>query len=134
MRRLIVLRGLPGAGKSTWVRQHAAGAVVCSADHFFETPSGYAFDETRLGAAHAACASAAIEAMARGAARVVVDNTHSRRWEWQVLAAAAAALRYDLEIVDLFDAGLDDAELARRNTHGVTADTIAAMRVRWEPR
>jgi predicted kinase len=132
MGRVVVLRGLPGAGKSTWVRQHAGEAVVCSADHYFETPAGYQFDESRLGAAHAACVSAAIEAMAGGAACVVVDNTHSCRWEWQAVGAAAAALGYGVELVDLFDAGLDNEALAKRNTHGVPAEVIATMRARWE--
>lgn len=128
---MIVLRGLPGSGKSTWAARHHPEAVICSADHFFEGPDGYRFDESRLGEAHAACAAKAIEAMAAGAPTVVVDNTHSQPWEWRVVSAAARALGYRLEVVDLFDAGLTDDALAVRNRHDVPADVIAAMRARW---
>ena len=70
--------------------------------------------------------------MAGRAPVVVVDNTHVRRWEWSVVVAAALALGYAVEVVDLFDGGLDDAALAARNQHGVPAQAIAAMRARWE--
>lgn len=38
----------------------------------------------------------------------------------------------DVHIIDLFDAGLADEELASRNRHDCPVEKIAAMRVRWE--
>ena len=59
-RTVVILRGLPGSGKSVVGRQLAAAApegkqcVVCGADFYFTTPSGeYNFDATQLPQAHA---------------------------------------------------------------------------------
>jgi hypothetical protein len=53
---VIVCRGLPGAGKSTYVATLSPGAVVCSADSYFVGPDGaYRFDPAKLGQAHEAC-------------------------------------------------------------------------------
>ena len=35
-------------------------------------------------------------------------------------------------VVDLFDAGLTDAQLAQINSHGVPESQLAIMRGRWE--
>ena len=57
-RRCIIMRGLPGSGKSTRARQHVAaaagaGSTVCSADDYFVALGGgkYRFDPRQLGAA-----------------------------------------------------------------------------------
>ena len=44
----------------------------------------------------------------------------------------ANRMQVDIAVVDLFDAGKTDAELAARDVHGVPEATIAAMRGRWE--
>jgi predicted kinase len=53
----VILRGLPGSGKSTSARRHAAATMsrgqrceICSADDFFVGVGGgtYAFDASRL--------------------------------------------------------------------------------------
>ena len=36
-----------------------------------------------------------------------------------------------LQVIDLFDGGLTDAQLAARNIHGVPEATIAKMRARY---
>ncbi len=59
-------------------------ATVCSADDFFMRSGAYVFDTSLLTAAHEACMASAVAAVAAGTQLVVIDNTNSQRWEYQV--------------------------------------------------
>ena len=84
-RTMIVLRGLPGSGKSTIVRRLEEifpEVVTCSADQFFVSASGdYDFDVSLLGEAHSWCQSKAEQACLNRANILIVDNTNVKRWE-----------------------------------------------------
>ena len=135
MKRLVILRGLPGSGKSTYIRQHLNGpdVVVCSADDFFISEEGeYIFDPSQLPMAHGKCQEKALLAMDGCAHHIVIDNTNTTHGEFYLYRVVAKLYGYTVEVHDLFDAGLTDAELAARNRHGVPEIAIAAMRGRWE--
>ena len=134
-KRLVIMRGLPGSGKSTYVRLHYTDSesVVCSADDFFVQPDGeYLFNPTLLPRAHGECMVRAEVAMRHGMPLVIVDNTNTTSGEWLVYQHLAGVHGYEVELVTVFDGGLTDAELAARNRHGVPEVAIAAMRARWE--
>ena len=82
---MIILRGLPGSGKSTIARELETtfpGAVTCSADQFFLSESGeYNFDASLLGEAHKWCQARAEETCREGTNILVVDNTNVKKWE-----------------------------------------------------
>ena len=142
---LVIMRGLPGAGKSTWIRTNYPNAVkgavgvptrgrpgVVSADHWFEGADGvYRFDPTQLGAAHGTCMSLATFHINHGNPVVIVDNTNTQEWEWEKYAALGTQNGYEIRFGDIYDGGLTDEELARRNTHGVPVEAIRKMRTRW---
>lgn len=144
--KLVVLRGLPGCGKSTYIREHFPGAtpaplapegwspVIISGDHFFtHRPTGeYRFDHTKFGEAHAMAICYAVRAMRAKVPVIIADNTNVRRWEWSVLATVAESFGYEVEEVDLFDGGKTDDELATRNLHAVPLEVIQGMRSKWE--
>lgn len=133
MQSLIVMRGLPGAGKTSWLAAHHPYAAVFGGDRWFVRVLGGRYDPRRVAEAHAFEQAAAIRALGQGARLVALDNTHSRRWEWAVVAAAAEAIGdVTIRIVDCYDGRLDDAALAARCVHGVPATAIAEMRRRWE--
>ena len=132
---LVLVRGLPGSGKS-----HLAEALrsltdaemgVCSADDYFMENGVYNFDPAKLPEAHLKCQSNAF-------ARYSIDdiafvaNTFTQRWEMQQYLLFVETFGLNLLVLNLFDAGLSNEELAARNTHGVPAEAIARMRERFE--
>lgn len=63
---------------------------------------------------------------------VFIDNTNTTWKEIKPYVELALANDYDVGIIDLFDAGLTDAELAARNAHGVPEASIKKMRDRYQ--
>ena len=125
---LIGIRGLPGSGKTS-LGERLGNAIA--ADDWFMKEGVYCFDPAQLGAAHADCLQRAKFILAMGQ-DVAVCNTFSTRWELEPYILAALAARARLIIIDLYDGGLTDAELAVRNLHGVPEAAISRMRRRWE--
>ena len=127
--RLYIVRGLPGAGKSTIAEKMAAH--VASADDYFMDEGEYLFDPTKLGAAHADCQTRTRRALETGE-DVAVANTFTQRWEMQPYLKMAADAGACVCVVNVYDGGLSDDELAERNIHGVPLEAIEAMRTRYE--
>ena len=72
---VVIMSGLPGSGKSTWIKKHSKDETVCSADHFFMRDGEYCFNPSQLGEAHASCMRRFIDALSKGQ-NVIVDNTN----------------------------------------------------------
>ena len=125
---LVIIRGLPGSGKSTIGAKFGA---VRSADDFFMVGGEYLFDPSNIVAAHAACQEAVKNDLNNGDIAVVA-NTFCMGWEFTPYIKIAAEVSAAIVVVDLFDAGLDDKGLEERNVHGVSAVVVASMRARWE--
>jgi hypothetical protein len=81
---LIIMRGVPGSGKSYLAHQLKGGGVVFSTDDYFINYQGqYIFDRNQLGIAHEWNQKRANEALKAGANPVVIDNTNLEAWEMQ---------------------------------------------------
>lgn len=127
--KVIILRGIPGAGKSTWIEKNIRiDHRVVSADHHFVDPEtgGYKFDPTQLGVAHARCLRKFVQHLEDlpQSWTVVVDNTNTTAVEISPYYALAEAFRCDVEIVTLH---CDPDVAARRNVHGVPGSTVYPM-------
>jgi predicted kinase len=133
MKKLIIWRGLPGSGKSFQIQNLPEHAVVCSADHFFDTGTAYNFDQSKLGEAHAACQLKAFNAMAEGRPLVVIDNTNSRKWEYALYEAMGKRFGYVVEVRTIGGQSVEDVRTyAERNIHNVPEEVILKMAYRWE--
>lgn len=130
---VVVMRGLPGSGKSTYTASIAGEVVVCSADFFFMVEGEYRFDPTKIGSAHRACLQSYVEALGIGSVKpssrrtVVVDNTNTSAIEIAPYIALAQAYGIPVKIVEV-RTSLSDRELSERNCHGVPEMVIGAMR------
>ena len=128
---ITLVRGLPGAGKTTYAEKMGRDVCVAADDHFYDSAGQYNFDPKLLPDAHQSCQDKARNAMQAGKS-VAVHNTFCERWEMEPYLAAAAAAGLTVEVVSVFDGGCTDEQLFKRNTHGVPLETIEAMRERWE--
>jgi adenylate kinase family enzyme len=84
MRELILLRGLPGSGKSTFAK--TLGGIHIEADQYFMENGEYKFDASKLKYAHQYCQSQTQAWMSHdgtqvNADKIVVSNTFTMEWE-----------------------------------------------------
>lgn len=121
---LVLIRGLPGSGKSTMARA-MAGYVHLEADIFFVGDDGmYRYDHKKIKDAHQWCQRETYKALKQGK-NVVVSNTFTRRFEMEPYFGMARKLGVGVRIIE--------ATGNWPNVHGVPADAIEKMRARWEP-
>jgi predicted kinase len=128
---LIIMRGLPKSGKTTFARAQFPSASHCSADHFFYNEDGkYEWKKELIGEAHRVCYETCVAALVEGHPIVVVDNTNSRLWEFQRYIQAAMDHQYRLIVIRMRDSL--DVCLTRQNEHPVPVDAMIRMFERFE--
>ena len=126
MKQLILLRGLPGSGKST-VAKLFDKALHFEADmYFLDADGNYQFDASKIKNAHNWCRHSVMDAMKEGHPIVVVSNTFTQEWEMDVYYLLAEELGYRVTsmIVENRHEG--------KNIHGCPDDKIEQMKTRFE--
>ncbi len=83
---LILLRGLPGAGKSTVASLIMTGGgmtdkVIEADSYFYDNMGNYNFDPSKLPAAHNYCKTKVTDYMKMMKPKIVVANTFTQEWE-----------------------------------------------------
>lgn len=117
---LVLIRGLPGSGKSTMANKFVAqGFKHYEADMFFTVDGVYAYDASRIRDAHAWCQRMTRQALNEGR-RVVVSNTFTRLQEMEPYRGMSERIR------------IVEARGRWQNTHGVPEEMVRRMARRWE--
>jgi len=142
MKKLVIMRGLPGSGKSTKAKEldtehyNSTGkhAIVCSADSYFIGKDGiYNFNAKLLGHAHQTCIHNAALAMENENELVIVDNTNTTKWEFARYLEMAKFYHYEIEIVSVGERTPEAIQTYfNRNIHCVPLEAIQRMANRWE--
>ena len=118
---LVLIRGLPGSGKSTYAKK--IGCYHVEADMYHCKDGEYAFDGTRAPLAHNWCQKSALFAMEQGM-DVAVSNTFTQKWEIQPYLDMASKTGHKVKIVRMTK--------EYGTVHGVPTETIHKMRERFE--
>ena len=131
MKKVVILSGIPGSGKTTYSKILKPSCVV-SVDLFFETPSGYEFDPNKLPQAHQMCFQEAIDWLNGYTQGVlVVDNTNTSAWEISPYVLAGETYGAVVEVHRLH-VSVDVA--LKRNIHEVPERAIKEMAARFGKR
>ena len=131
MKNLYLLRGIPGAGKSTLAKQ--LGDSHFETDTFFMVDGEYKFDPTKLRKAHEWCQSQIELAMINNHVTagldnsdIVISNTFTQAWEMDAYNELAKQYGYRVFsiIVENRHGGV--------NQHNVPEDKLQMMKERFE--
>jgi predicted kinase len=134
-RKLYIMRGLPGSGKSTKAKELAGSlGQIFSTDEYFMQDGKYRFDASRLPEYHRRNLDDSTMAMRRGTGVVVIDNTNIEPFHFEKYLESGRLYGYQVEFVEFDPTNYSDAkikELASRNTHQVPESAIRSMRDKW---
>jgi tRNA uridine 5-carbamoylmethylation protein Kti12 len=134
MKNLILVRGVPGSGKSTTAKLLGAGGAGYAhfeADQYFMVDGKYKFDPTKLKEAHSWCRDSVEHAMLLNHttghnSTIIVSNTFTQEWEMQAYYDLAKSWGYTVFsiIVENRHGGV--------NEHGVPDEVLTKMKDRFE--
>ena len=133
MPNLLLIRGLPGSGKSFLAQElikdlneryeHPNTVLFEADDYFTDLEGNYHYTPTEVKFAHQLCKLNCRKAMVHGL-NVIIANTFIQKWEMQDYLNLSIEFNYSLEI-----------QILRNNhgsIHGVPSWKIEEMKKRWE--
>ena len=128
---LILLRGLPGSGKSTLgevilYMPNNSLKPLSADDYFTESDGTYNFKTEKLKEAHNDCQQRCANLMMNGVVKIVVSNTFTQEWEMKPYFEMAERYGYRVHtlVVENRHGGV--------NVHGVPDDKLEIMKNRFE--
>jgi len=141
--KVIIMRGLPGSGKSTYLAkldsESGVNNIIVSADrHPGLYDDSMNFNHEHLRAAHEACFSQfhrACEMVSKGEISpefIAVDNTNLQIWEMTPYEKVAGFYGIPVEIHVFRFHPNDFTRLANRNNHKVPTSTLHRMIGKFE--
>lgn len=134
MKKLILVRGLPGSGKSTFAEMYLLGATdairVEADDYFYKINPNtdeveYNFDASQLPMAHKYCKDVVEQHMMKGTSTIAVSNTFTQEWEMDTYVILADVWGYDITRI------IVENHRGSKSVHGVDESTLERMRNRF---
>jgi tRNA uridine 5-carbamoylmethylation protein Kti12 len=145
MKIAVIMRGVPGSGKSTAARgilNHCLDkkqtAVICSNDDYpgyYDNPENkYDWSPQKAKKARKFCEEKFLEALTNEVDVVIVDNCHLTRRTYKFFVEEATKRGYEISF-NVKKPSLEHNYIetcAKRNVHGVSAGHIYNMIKSWE--
>ena len=132
MKTLILVRGLPGSGKSSFANYMFSNNVFETDQYFYDSDGNYNFDASKLNIAHIDCQNRVESMMANRInqhnSEIVVANTFTQNWEMQPYFNLAE--KYEYNVVSLIVENYHNS----KSIHNVPDETIEKMKNRFEIR
>lgn len=134
-RLLLVLRGVPGCGKSSFAKyleclvqsaedgkllcQEGNGCTICSADNFFTEKYGYYnWNAAEIGVAHNYCRTKCENAMNDGIELIIIDNVNAKVSDFSFYIDKAKEYGYS------YTSLVVENRNETKNIHGVNEKTL----------
>ncbi len=122
---LILLRGLPGSGKTTLAKVLSENNTypIFSVDDFFtnKVTGEYLFNFKNNHLAYKQCEELTKEAIQQNSTKIFVHNTFTMEWELEPYFKLAAEFNYELFVLTV------ENYHGKQNTHGVSEEQLQKM-------
>lgn len=124
-KELIVLRGTPGSGKSTYAEKHfkSLGYTIVEADQYFMQTGEYLFDRNKLHMAHKWCQDT-VKGYLKSGVSVVVANTNITLKEVNTYVKIAESCQVNFRVIRLAK--------SFGSIHNVPLEIIESMKSRMQ--
>lgn len=129
MNKIILIRGVPGSGKSTYAKKLMKtmdNVVHFEADMYFDRDGEYKWKPEDVPKSHAWCFEQAQKAVEDGK-NVIISNTFTRLWELAKYISLAEEYKKTHELV------VYKMDNEFKNIHNVPEETLKKMKDRFEP-
>lgn len=130
---MIVLRGPPGSGKSYFANYlegyFSVDPLIISIDNYRIVEGKYKFDPSREKEVIAKFKEALRAAVVEGAEPIIVDNCHSRFWEFESTKKLGEEHGYTVFVVEV-QSTLDDC--LQNQSHNLALEKMMDIFERWE--
>lgn len=139
-RVLVILRGLPGSGKSTLGQYIIKATIgygpythVLSTDDYFSINGTYKYDVAKLSDAHTWNQKRANQYLSQGISPIIIDNTNCEAWEMRPYAVCGVSNGYIIKILEPKNNwSFNPSKLAHMNCHGVGFNKIKKMMEKYQ--
>ena len=127
MAHLILIRGLPGSGKSTMAKNMEPTHHFEADMYFTDAGGNYNYDGSKIKAAHDWCFNSTKDALMQETGNpdvIVVSNTFVKHWEMSRYIELAKELSVPITVLV--------ARGKYKNVHSVPEEVIKRMTLNWE--
>jgi uridine kinase len=134
----VIIRGLSGSGKSTLAKKiqknHSNHSTsIHETDKFFYNEDGeYKIDFSKMAEYHQKNFEEFSESIENNTWVVINSNTNTQLWEFDHYVNKALEHGYSIMILDLYDAGLTNKELHKRQKHDFPIEKYDVVRSHYE--
>jgi len=129
MRELLLLRGLPGSGKSSLAEilsekgKHPQYSID---DYFINSRGEYVFEFDKNHLAYKECQKKVEESMNSEAPFIIVHNVFSMEWEWEPYFKLASKYSYRVHVVCV------ENHHGGKNVHDVSQEQLEKMAAKFK--
>lgn len=105
-RLVVVLRGIPGSGKTQFLEntlesKNLQGLVICSPKQLFYRAGNSTIDQADMNIAEAYCRNAFLQALTSDASIIAIDDCHLHSWQYAVYQNIAAVFGIKAKVLEI---------------------------------